>query len=229
MTEATPAQPPASQPPFPLPRVAIQFCTQCKWMLRAAYFAQELLSTFSTSIGEVALQPSTGGTFTVTLTYVSPSSASSEPTTTILWDRKTEGGFPETKELKRRLRDVIQPDRDLGHVDRKHPKPNMSEQKQQQQQQERDPSSKDNADDAPPSVAAADVVSQLKKHPVNASKLSDDARAAVDAAHGNKGQDDHPDASPAGEGLGAKKKQIQQQRAAASSEAEDKVHCEDCA
>ncbi|KAH9239025.1 hypothetical protein K456DRAFT_1803635, partial [Colletotrichum gloeosporioides 23] len=99
------------------PRVAIQFCTQCKWMLRAAYFAQELLSTFSTSLGEVALQPSTGGTFTVTLTHQPPGAATTS--STILWDRKTEGGFPETKELKRRLRDVIEPDRDLGHVDRK--------------------------------------------------------------------------------------------------------------
>lgn len=37
--------------------------------------------------------------------------------TTVLWDRKAEGGFPETKELKRRVRDVIEPGRDLGHVD----------------------------------------------------------------------------------------------------------------
>lgn len=29
-------------------------------MLRAAYFAQELLSTFGTTIGEVALIPATG-------------------------------------------------------------------------------------------------------------------------------------------------------------------------
>lgn len=35
-----------------------------------------------------------------------------------MWDRKTDGGFPETKELKRRVRDVIEPDRNLGHVDR---------------------------------------------------------------------------------------------------------------
>lgn len=35
-----------------------------------------------------------------------------------LWDRKSDGGFPETKELKRRVRDVISPDRNLGHVDR---------------------------------------------------------------------------------------------------------------
>ncbi|KAL7950450.1 Rdx family domain-containing protein [Trichoderma barbatum] len=102
-----------------LPRITIQFCTQCKWMLRAAYFAQELLSTFSLSLGEVALQPSTGGTFIVTIHHLSPSS-SSAPESTVLWDRKTDGGFPETKELKRRVRDVIDPARDLGHVDRDH-------------------------------------------------------------------------------------------------------------
>ncbi len=36
----------------------------------------------------------------------------------MLWDRKVDGGFPETKELKRRVRDAIDPGRDLGHVDR---------------------------------------------------------------------------------------------------------------
>jgi hypothetical protein len=48
---------------------------------------------------------------------------------TLLWDRKTEGGFPETKELKNRVRNVIEPGRDLGHIDR-------SLKKQQQQQLE---------------------------------------------------------------------------------------------
>ncbi|KAK3302013.1 Rdx family-domain-containing protein [Chaetomium strumarium] len=105
-----------------LPRITIQFCTQCKWMLRAAYYAQELLSTFSTSLGEVALQPGTGGVFVVEITHSSSSanSADEEAATrrTVLWDRKVDVGFPETKELKRRVRDVIQPGRDLGHVDR---------------------------------------------------------------------------------------------------------------
>lgn len=96
-------------------------------------YAQELLSTFSTSLGEVALQPSTGGTFTVEIFHSSsssppqPGSASASggftPARTVLWDRKADGGFPETKELKRRVRDVIEPDRDLGHVDRNHARP----------------------------------------------------------------------------------------------------------
>ncbi|KAK0646168.1 Rdx family-domain-containing protein [Cercophora newfieldiana] len=100
----------------PLPRITIQFCTQCKWLLRAAYFAQELLSTFSTSIGEVALQPTTGGIFTVSILAPSPDATATEAK--VLWDRKVDGGFPETKELKRRVRDVIEPGRNLGHVDR---------------------------------------------------------------------------------------------------------------
>ncbi|KAI0202731.1 Rdx family-domain-containing protein [Astrocystis sublimbata] len=127
-------QPPASSisreangsSPSPLPRVTIRFCTQCKWMLRAAYFAQELLSTFSTSLGEVALQPATGGVFVVKIYHAgltSTATSTDDPPAPavqhrILWDRKVDGGFPETKELKRRVRDVIEPERNLGHIDR---------------------------------------------------------------------------------------------------------------
>ncbi|KAK7750946.1 hypothetical protein SLS62_007079 [Diatrype stigma] len=126
--------------PYPLPRVTIRFCTQCKWMLRAAYFAQELLSTFSMALGEVALQPSTGGTFVVELLFQDPSPSPSSDTPAaapvaiqrrVLWDRKVDGGFPETKELKRRVRDAIEPGRNLGHVDR-----DYGNGKQQQQQQQ---------------------------------------------------------------------------------------------
>ncbi|KAF2141965.1 uncharacterized protein K452DRAFT_24042 [Aplosporella prunicola CBS 121167] len=106
-----------------LPRVAITYCTQCKWMLRAGYFGQELLSTFGTALGEVALQPATGGVFRVELTHIpanvtsAPADASTQPQTTLLWDRKAEGGFPETKLLKQRVRDQLEPARDLGHSD----------------------------------------------------------------------------------------------------------------
>ncbi|KAK0389254.1 hypothetical protein NLU13_2829 [Sarocladium strictum] len=126
-----PSKPPVlGQVTSPLPRVTIQFCTQCRWMLRAAYYAQELLSTFGLALSEVALQPSTGGTFVVAITTPSSTFAPEEEsreatatTTKTLWDRKVDGGFPETKELKRRVRDVIEPGRDLGHVDRDHKKP----------------------------------------------------------------------------------------------------------
>ncbi len=89
------------------PRVVIEYCTQCGWLLRAGWIAQELLATFQSEIGEVALVPGSGGIFEVRL--------GSET----IWSRKAEGRFPEIKELKQRLRDRIAPGRDLGHSDRK--------------------------------------------------------------------------------------------------------------
>ncbi|KAF1958933.1 hypothetical protein CC80DRAFT_379618, partial [Byssothecium circinans] len=100
-----------------LPRVTITYCTQCRWMLRAAYFGQELLSTFGTQIGEIALVPATGGLFCVELVTPVGGDVSVEVRKVLLWDRKAEGGFPETKVLKQRVRDLIDPKRDLGHSD----------------------------------------------------------------------------------------------------------------
>lgn len=88
------------------PRIAIHYCTQCNWMLRAAWMAQELLSTFGQDLAEVALVPGTGGIFEISVDG------------RIIWDRNVDGGFPEAKVLKQRVRDVIAPDRDLGHSDR---------------------------------------------------------------------------------------------------------------
>ncbi|KAJ5758232.1 uncharacterized protein N7511_006926 [Penicillium nucicola] len=119
-----------------LPRISIKFCTQCRWMLRAAYFAQELLSTFGTDLGEVALVPMTGGVFTVTIWH-GVASADGPVTTqeSILWDRKRDGGFPEVKALKSLVRNVIAPERDLGHTDRAL-KAQQSEQKEQVRKEE---------------------------------------------------------------------------------------------
>lgn len=88
------------------PRVEIRYCTQCRWLLRAAWLAQELLTTFEAELGEVALVPGTGGIFEVRVNGE------------LVWSRKEEGRFPEAKELKRRLRDRVAPGRDLGHSDR---------------------------------------------------------------------------------------------------------------
>jgi len=92
----------------PRPRVAITYCRQCNWLLRAGWMAQELLSTFGEELGEVALRPATGGAFWI------------EVDGTIVWERVRDGGFPDVKALKQRVRDAIAPDRDLGHVDRPH-------------------------------------------------------------------------------------------------------------
>ncbi|MEL0081882.1 MAG: SelT/SelW/SelH family protein [Gammaproteobacteria bacterium] len=95
----------------PLPRITIEYCTRCNWLLRAAWLAQELLQTFDTELGEVALLPGDGGQFQINLEWGSKSPVR-------LWCRAQEGGFPEAKILKRRLRDQINPERDLGHNDR---------------------------------------------------------------------------------------------------------------
>ncbi|OJF95092.1 SelT/SelW/SelH family protein [Pararhizobium antarcticum] len=88
------------------PRISILYCTQCHWLMRSAWMAQELLSTFPDSIGEVALIPATGGNFEIRLDDV------------LVWERKRDGGFPGPKDLKQKIRDLIDPQRDLGHTDR---------------------------------------------------------------------------------------------------------------
>ncbi|MFM1920398.1 MAG: hypothetical protein RLZZ303_2032 [Candidatus Hydrogenedentota bacterium] len=88
------------------PRVSIRYCAQCQWMLRAAWLAQELLSTFGQELAEVALIPGSGGVFEVHVDE------------TLVWERKADGGFPEAKELKQRVRDTAFPGRGLGHADR---------------------------------------------------------------------------------------------------------------
>jgi len=42
------------------PHLRITYCTQCNWLLRAAWMAQEVLSTFSLEMGEVTLRIVTG-------------------------------------------------------------------------------------------------------------------------------------------------------------------------
>jgi len=91
---------------MPAPRVEITFCAQCNFLLRAAWMAQELLSTFGSDLNEVALKPGTGGVFEVRLDGA------------LLFSRRQAGRFPESKELKQLVRDRIDPGRDLGHSDR---------------------------------------------------------------------------------------------------------------
>ncbi len=86
--------------------VRITYCTQCNWLLRAAWMAQELLSTFGTGLDGVTLIPGTGGVFEIRLEGE------------LIWERKRDGGFPDVKRLKQLVRDRIDPGRDLGHTDR---------------------------------------------------------------------------------------------------------------
>lgn len=89
------------------PRVEIEYCRRCRWLLRAAWLAQELLSTFEAELGGVTLVPNDeGGVFRVRL-------GSEE-----LFSRASAGRFPESAELKRLVRDRVAPDRELGHAER---------------------------------------------------------------------------------------------------------------
>ena len=88
------------------PRLEIEYCTQCRWLLRAAWMAQELLTTFEKELGEVALIPGEGGIFEVRLEGKS------------IFSREQQRRFPESKELKQLVGDRIAPDKDLGHSGR---------------------------------------------------------------------------------------------------------------
>jgi selenoprotein W-related protein len=88
------------------PRVEIQYCTQCRWLLRAAWMAQELLTTFAAELGEVALVPGKGGIFEVRLDGE------------MIFSRAEQGRFPESPELKQLVRDRVAPEKSLGHSDR---------------------------------------------------------------------------------------------------------------
>ncbi|HEX5026034.1 MAG TPA: SelT/SelW/SelH family protein [Agriterribacter sp.] len=88
--------------------ITIEYCPQCGWLLRAAYMAQELLTTFLGEIKAVTLLPSdTTGRYTISIDDH------------IIFDRKTKGRFPEIKELKQLVRDIVSPGKELGHSDKK--------------------------------------------------------------------------------------------------------------
>jgi selenoprotein W-related protein len=90
------------------PTIIIEYCPKCNWMMRAAYMAQELLTTFTDDVYGVTLVPSeVSGRYTISIDNV------------VLFDRKTEGRFPEIKELKQLVRDKVNPEKSLGHSDKK--------------------------------------------------------------------------------------------------------------
>jgi selenoprotein W-related protein len=92
-----------------LPTITIEYCPKCGWMLRAAYMAQELLNTFSDDVHGVLLQPSVvNGRYTIRINDEE------------IFDRKRAGRFPEIKELKQMVRDVVSPGKSLGHSDKPH-------------------------------------------------------------------------------------------------------------
>jgi len=88
-------------------RIEIEYCTKCWWLIRAAWMAQELLGTFEGNLQAVALVPGTeGGIFEVRLAGGG-----------VIWSRRAEGRFSEITELKRLVRDVVAPEKDMGHAE----------------------------------------------------------------------------------------------------------------
>mmetsp|Transcript_8342 Transcript_8342/g.37325 ORF Transcript_8342/g.37325 Transcript_8342/m.37325 type:complete len:164 (-) Transcript_8342:1480-1971(-) len=86
--------------------VRIEYCTGCRWLLRAGWTAQELLTTFEKELAGVTIAPATSaGVFDVYLDGE------------LVFSRKKVGRFPEMKELKQLVRDQVHPERDLGHSD----------------------------------------------------------------------------------------------------------------
>ena len=90
------------------PVITIEYCPKCGWLLRAAYMAQEILTTFADNVKSVSLQPSeVSGSYII---YCNDEK---------IFDRKDEGRFPEIKELKQMIRDKVAPEKSLGHSDKK--------------------------------------------------------------------------------------------------------------
>ena len=86
-------------------RVEIEYCQQCRFILRASWMAQEILMTLGEELGELALVPGRGGVFEIRLNGE------------VLFSRDEERRFPEMKEIKQLNRDQVAPEKPLGHSD----------------------------------------------------------------------------------------------------------------
>lgn len=88
------------------PFITIRYCTGCNWLLRAGWLGQEILSSLHDVVAQVSLIPDdSGGLFEVHVGDV------------LIWERVRDGGFPDAAELKRRVRNIVDPEREMGHVD----------------------------------------------------------------------------------------------------------------
>jgi len=108
--------------------ISIEYCSSCRWMLRSNWILSELLTTFAyedelVSISLIPQGPplSDGGIFRLCASNYDDEDRDikhdNEKNTMVLWDRKVNGRFPESKEVKQLVRDVCNPDIDLGHSD----------------------------------------------------------------------------------------------------------------
>ena len=84
-------------------QIEIQFCTQCGWLPRASWMMQEILTTFQDEILSVTLTPKSDGIFEIFLDKEK------------IYSRSDFGGFLDIKDIKKLIRDNINPKKNLGH------------------------------------------------------------------------------------------------------------------
>ncbi len=85
--------------------IKIVFCTKCGWLTRSTWMAQEILITLTNDIDSLSLVPSDGGRFEIWCNDQ------------LIFSRAAERKFIEIKEIKVRIRNLIDPHRPLGHND----------------------------------------------------------------------------------------------------------------
>uniref|UniRef100_A0A7S2CW72 Uncharacterized protein n=1 Tax=Octactis speculum TaxID=3111310 RepID=A0A7S2CW72_9STRA len=91
------------------PHLSLSFCTERKWLSRAAWMAEEVFLAFPEEVNAVTLAPSRPpapvGLFTVSLDQ------------SILWDRDSEGSHLDAEDLQIMIRDVVAPQKTLERID----------------------------------------------------------------------------------------------------------------
>ena len=87
------------------PRIEIEYCRRCRFQLRAAWLAQEILSTFEEDVGEVALVPSGGGILEVRVDGE------------VVASNRDGATIPDVRDVKRAVRYRVAPARKFGHED----------------------------------------------------------------------------------------------------------------
>ncbi len=84
------------------PRLEIFYCRQCRWLLRASWMAQEMLTTFGEELGEVAIVPGSGGIFEIALDGE------------VVATNRDKAPTPDASVVKRAIRDRVAPDKAIG-------------------------------------------------------------------------------------------------------------------
>jgi selenoprotein W-related protein len=85
------------------PRIEIEYCRRCRFQPRAAWLAQEILASLEEDVGEIALVPSSGGILEVRVDGQ------------VVATNRDGGDLPDAREVKRAIRDLVAPDRKIGH------------------------------------------------------------------------------------------------------------------